>query len=270
MGITVLIRNKNDRNIENCLASFEKLSHESYELVIIDSSDQPLDVQNFHVNATYLHTTVTRFEALKLALGMSSSDKILIIDSDQVVSPTLIEQLNTVENDMCIVSERSLNRNFVGRLSDLHRDFLYGHSKHNVSETLPVIPRFYRKPLLQKAIGRIGDEELSVISQHEDSIIFSEALKISDDVGFCDIPILNLDPSFPEFARKSFKYGVFQARALASVRVDPERKRLLKSIDRNRVIYSDTQGFNTGILYDALKAIFYIVGLICGKVSGAV
>lgn len=269
MSISVLIRNKNDPNVTRCISSFENLPQGHYELVIIDSSDQPLDMSGFTVNAVYEQRDVSRFEALLLGLSLATSDRILILDSDQIVTGELISHLNSTENDMCIISEKSLNRNFVGRLSDRHREFLYEHSKQNVSDILPVIPRFYRKPLMMRAITNVSSKELSMISQHEDSVIYSEALRISTDVGFCDTPIYNEDPPFSVFAVKSFRYGLSQARSLASEHISPEKKKLLRSIDRNRILYSKTEGFNRGILYDMIKAAFYILGLMAGKLSEA-
>jgi hypothetical protein len=81
------------------------------------------------------------------------------------------------------------------------------------------------------------------------------------------MPILNIDPRFKDFAVKSFKYGMLQARALSDENIDMDRKKLLRSIDRNRVIYSKSQGLNKGIIFDVLKAAFYIPGIIFSKVS---
>ncbi len=267
MGISVIIRNKNDVNIERCISSFENVDQKKYEIILIDSSDKPMDFKKFHVIILYEYRNVSRSEALIIGISMAKYEKILIIDSDQIVSSQLMDQLDSIKNDMCVIQEKSLNRNFIGKLTDFHREFLYLYSKQFISETLPVIPRLYRRSLFNTVIARIGVKQLSRISQHEDSIIFSEALKISTDISFCDVSLLNTDPSFAEFARKSFRYGLLQARALSSDDVSPERKQLLRSIDRNRIIYLRKVAFNIVIMYDFIKAFFYIPGLVVGKFS---
>ena len=266
--ISVIIRNKNDPLISNCISSFRNISRETIEIIIVDSSDEPLNLDRVPLKIRYVYKKVSRFEALNIGVKMTRFKSILIIDSDQIVSSSLFSKLNKINEDMCIIAERSYNMNFIGKLSDLHREFMYKYSKKHVSDTLPVIPRFYKKEIISQAISKIGDTELSWITQHEDSVIYSEALRISKDVVFCDIPIFNIDPSFSAFARKSFKYGVLQARALCSDSISNERACFLRSIDRNRIIYSNTEGFNPGVFYDALKATFYIPGLLLGKIHG--
>lgn len=268
IGISIIVRTKNDPNVISCVKSFEQIESPSCELIIVDSSDNQTNFDTLSIKVQCLRKNVSRFEALKVGIQFSSFDKILIIDSDQIVSRELITQLAHIEHDMCIISEMSYNKNFIGEISDYHREFLYRHAKHYLSASLPVIPRLYAKDIIFKAISKLTDSEISSISQHEDSVIYFEALKISQDVVFCDIPILNIDPSFAEFAKKSFRYGLAQQRVLSSNIISKERKEFLRSIDRNRVIYSESEGFNFGILYDVLKAFFYISGISFTKLHG--
>lgn len=265
--ISVIIRNKNDPNILGCIDSFRQVPRQTFELIIVDSSSQPLHLDSLPFNISYVYEQVSRFEALNLGIKMAQFNSILIIDSDQIVSPALISELNRIEEDLCIIREMSYNRNFIGRISDRHREFLYRHSKKHISDSIPVIPRFYRREIIVRAMSKLERSELSLISQHEDSVIYSEVLKISEDVAFCDTPIFDIDPDFKVFVRKSFRYGVAQAKALSSNRISKDRADLLRSIDRNRIIYSDSEGFNKGIFYDVLKATFYIAGFLLGKLQ---
>ena len=268
--ISVIIRNKNDPNIWDCIASFRRVPRQTFELIIVDSSGEPLDLDrlSLDISIRYVYEDISRFEALNLGVKMAQFNSVLIIDSDQIVSPVLVSELNRIDEEMCIIKERSYNRNFIGKIADRQREFLYRYSKKHISDSLPVIPRFYRREIIKRAISKLERSELSLISQHEDSVIYSEVLKISRDVGFCDTPLLNIDPGFFHFARKSFRYGVAQAEALSSNCISKERADLLRSIDRNRIIYSNPEGFNTGIFYEAIKAAFYIPGLMLGKLQG--
>lgn len=264
-AVSVIIRIKNDPNIWRCIDSFRLIPKQTFELIIVDSSNEPLNV-DAPFNIRYIYEDVSRFEALDLGVKMARSDSVLIIDSDQIVTPALVSELNNINKDICIIREVSYNRNFIGRISDRHREYLYRYSKQHISGALPVIPRFYRRQTIELAMSKLEKRELSLISQHEDSVVYSEVLKISRDIGHCDIPILNIDPAFLDFARKSFRYGVSQGKAISSI--SKERADLLRSIDRKRIIYSKSEGFNTGILYDAIKATFYIPGLVLGKLQG--
>lgn len=266
--VSVIIRVKNDPNIWSCINSFVLIPKQTFELIIVDSSKEPLNLNHLPFNVRYIYKDVSRFEALELGVNSARSKSVLIIDSDQIVPPDLISELNLINKDICIIRELSHNRNFIGRISDRHREYLYNYSKHNISASFPVIPRFYSKQIIEMAISKLEMGELSLISQHEDSVIYSEVLKISTDIGFCDTPIFNIDPNFLDFIRKSFRYGVLQGRALSSIIISKERADLLRKIDRNRIIYSKSEGFNTGITYDAIKAVFYIPGLIVGKFRG--
>lgn len=266
--ISVIIRNKNDPHISGCIGAFTNIHSETIELIIVDSSAEPLNLDMLPLKIRYVFKNVSRFEALSLGIKIARFKSILIIDSDQIVSSALISGLNTIDRDMCIITEKSYNRNFIGKISDRQRDFMFRYSKKHISDSIPAIPRFYKRRIIERAISNLEKNELSWIIQHEDSVIYSEALRISRDVAFCDTPIFNIDPSFSVFARKSFRYGVAQAKALSNSRISKERAYFLRSIDRNRIIYSNSEGFNSGIFYDALKATFYLPGLLLGKLLG--
>lgn len=264
MGVSIILRNKNDPHIRECLEQFSNISYDSYEIVMIDSSDTITPTPN-NIKITIQQVVVGRMEALKIGASIAKFKKILILDADQTISSNLLFEIDNMEQDMLIVPERSLNKNLVGILMDAKRSYLLNYSKLNGGPKLPVIPRVYNKKLFQASINNLQEQEIKVVVQHEDSLIYYEAYKISRSLGYCSNFILNQDPSVPDFLLSSYKYGLANQKALNSHFMTEEHSRLIKQLDRQRVIFNKELGLNYGILADIVKGIPYIFGTIVGR-----
>jgi len=105
-GIVIATRNRLD-DIVNCLKSLEKQTTQPDELIIIDSSDTPLNKQkkfnttfsqkNFNtVKLTYKHTARGAAYQRNVGIKLSSSEIIHFFDDDVILEPTYLEKMNKV------------------------------------------------------------------------------------------------------------------------------------------------------------------------------
>jgi glycosyltransferase involved in cell wall biosynthesis len=264
MGVSIILRNKNYSHIKECLEQFSNLGYDSYEIVMIDSSSTPTSPPA-DIKISIQQIEVSRTEALKIGVSLAKYDKILILDADQRISSSLLFEIDDMEHEMIIVPEKSLNKNLVGILMDAKRSYLFNYSKLNGGPKIPVIPRIYNKKLFQSSINQIQDQELEVVTQHEDSLIYYEAYKNSRNIGYCNNFILNHDPTMSDFLLSSYKYGLANQKALDSEFVTAEHKMLIKLLDRQRVVFNKELGLNYGIMADIAKGIPYILGTIVAK-----
>ena len=264
MGVSIILRNKNDPHIKECLEQFSDFNYDSYEIIMIDSSSN-VTIPPDGIKITIHRVDVGRTEALKIGVSLANLDKILILDADQRISSSLLFEIDHMEHEMIIVPERSLNRNLIGILMDAKRSYLFNYSKLNGGPKIPVIPRVYNKKLFEDSINELQEQEIKVLTQHEDSLIYHEAYKISRSLGYCKNFILNHDPPVLDFLSSSYKYGLANQKALDSEFVPAEHKRMIKMLDMHRVFFNKELGLNYGILADIVKGIPYIFGTIVGK-----
>ena len=111
---------------------------------------------------------------MKIGTDEASLDCILFLDEDQTPEEGLMEELTEKNDDAIIIPERSLNRNFIGRLMDYKRTCLEESVRNKPIPEIPVIPRFYRKEILLKAFANLSSKTILNVEQHEDSILYSE------------------------------------------------------------------------------------------------
>ena len=101
-AVSVIIRIKNDPNIWRRIDSFRLIPKQTFELIIVDSSNEPLKL-DVPYSIRYIYENVSRFEALDLGVKMARFESVLIIDSDQIVTSSLISELNNINKDICII-----------------------------------------------------------------------------------------------------------------------------------------------------------------------
>lgn len=148
-----------------------------------------------------------RFKARITGINAATGNYALLLDSDQMPKRGLIEELQTRHEDMVIIPERSTTS---GLASILLNDWRYRNERlaqKFPSPNVPVIPRYYKLSLLRSAISNMPDFATRIIN-HEDSILYVEAYKLSKSIGFAKNYILNIDPSILVILKKAFNYGI--------------------------------------------------------------
>jgi len=216
---------------------------------------------------TLIPSPALRLEARAIGIQNSSHERVLLVDSDQFPEPGLFRELESVSCDACIIPERSANRNLVGRLTDRQRAYSEAYAMLHPGPASPAIPRFYRRDLLQYAIERIPRPVLTVGLAHEDSILYYFTFPRVHRLGRTEGAILNSDPSFADFLRKSLQYGRY-AGALAKAPDMPiEIRELIRSVNWNILSWDPSLGLNSGIFIELVRAVPYLFGTLAPGLS---
>lgn len=260
--ISIIIRAK-DRFPIQSIESLQESRLVETEIIVVgkwyDSN------QSVNMNCIVIKTDALMFQARFLGLEAVTSKKVLFLDSDQVVQPGLLDELVSIHTDMCMIPERSINRNFTGKIMDMKRRYVENSFRFKPSPFVAVAPRFYSTDLLLKAFENIPESELKTITQHEDSILFHESWRINSEISFSSKMIFDVDPGISVFMRKAFYYGKANRVALKSGTLSREHLHLINSLDRDRKIVEDGVGFNWGLLADVIKAGPYVLGQLAGS-----
>lgn len=190
---------------------------------------------------------------------MANSEKILFLDSDQTASSDLIPKLVTFKHEMGIVPERSLNNHFMGKLMDIKRMENERIMMNKPSVFLPVVPRLFTKDLIERTLSSLGDEVIKNVTETEDSIIFYQAMKFSNDIGWIKSVIYNFDPNLRDFARKSFYYGSKNEKSIINGFLSEEYINLVRRIQVETLL--NNRSSNVGMLFcNLLRGGPYIIG----------
>ncbi len=197
------------------------------------------------------------FEARITGIKKAQFDRILLLDSDQVPEIGLLEELNDKKEDMVIIPERSLSKGLTSKCLDDWRRRNEEIARRKPSPDLPVIPRFYLRKHLLKAIGEWPNNTPKILS-HEDSVLYYYVYRISQNIGFSTKYILNSDPNICILMQKAYLYGKFKKSAEA-VDISPDVRNLLDRLN-NTTLNIKELGLGSGYLVQIPKGMAYKLG----------
>ena len=99
--------------------------------------------------------------------------------------------------------ERSSNRGFIPSLYDADRVLTQKHLKEDV-----VLPRFFEKKILSKAIKGIPKEHINICGAQDHIVINYELRKISKKMGKVDDAVWHLEPdNLIKLFKKQYRWG---------------------------------------------------------------
>lgn len=206
-----------------------------------------------------LRCDAKRIEAKLLGVSMANSDKILFLDSDQTISSDLIQKLVAFKHEMGIIPERSFDNHFMAKLMDIKRIENERLMMNKPSLFVPVVPRLFTKDLIERTLNSLGDEVIKNVTEIEDSIIFYQAMKFSNDVGWVNSFIYNFDPNLRDFVRKSFYYGSKNEKSIINGVLSLEHTNLIRRIQLETLL--NNRSPNIGMLLcNLLRGGPYIIG----------
>lgn len=198
-----------------------------------------------------------RFEARITGIKNARFDRVLFLDSDQLLEDGLLGELDNMNKDMVIIPEKSSSRGLTARCLDDWRMRNESLARRKTSPFVPVIPRFYRRETLLKAINALPDSAYKIVS-HEDSVIYYEAFKITQTIGFSSRHILNRDPNFFKLMYKAYQYGR-SSKSTKALSLPGEIEHLLHRLDSNTLDVREL-GFGEGFLIQIPRGIAYEIG----------
>ncbi len=210
-----------------------------------------------------------RVEGKLIGIHFSNSEKIMFLDSDQIVDASLIPKIIEFNKDMGIIPERSLNTHFLARILDAKRSILERRMRDEADIVLPVVPRVFSKVIIERALNSLGEWIRKNVTEFEDSLIFYEAVKFSKDIGWIDSYIYNIDPKLKEFVKKSFNYGSANITVLLSGNLSDEYIHFIQKIQFETLVNNRIFSIRI-LLVNMIRGIPFILGEICNRFKGGI
>ncbi len=218
VSITIPTYNS-EKTIGSCLESLKNQTFKDFEVIIVDSysKDRTLDVVEKYKKDIAIKVIQTDWRLLGaryLGFKESKGRYHLMLDSDQILERTALERaVNLIENedyDMLILEEKTYEpRSFVQKLFQADRELvhkLFDIQKDVVDGTL--LPRFFRREILEAVFREIPEEIMKIAVAWDHTIIYYEAVKISQKIGLLENAVYHIEPdSVWKVIKKFYRYG---------------------------------------------------------------
>lgn len=260
MGISVVSRTKDDPQaadfVDNITRNFSDLD---YELIIVDSSIHK-PVHSSDPDVKIIRKNEGMFPAKITGIRAARGENVLFLDADQRVTKELVHELYRSTNDALLIRERSMNSNLMGKLLDFQRrDVLFFSESKHYSPFVTAVPRFFKLEIVLEAADRLRSE--GCIS-HEDSILYYEAYDLLRSIGTSRNSLLNIDPSFIAFVKKSYGYGRSVRGIYKSGRdekCDGYEELITKLNKSYKELY--TTRLSPGLVVTLIRMVWYLLGI---------
>ncbi len=250
----MVTRSLNLSEIKNLYGTLkESLSGDLELIVVVKRRD--IDISDEYV--TIITEDSNRFQARKTGI-MVSNGNILLLDADQIPEKALLKELQDCTSDAMVIPEKSLNRNFIGRLLDLQRAYFQEIAKPNYDPRFPVVPRFYNGDIIRGILNRMDSEVFKYGLSHEDSVLYYEAYAKLKHINLSRNYILNTDPTLAEYIHKSMLYGKYKKATVSSAQIPTSYIRLVNDINKE---FLRIRSFPI-LIISLLRAIPYFFGSI--------
>jgi len=198
-----------------------------------------------------------RFQARITGIKSANYDKILLLDSDQIPEKGLLHELDNKNEDMVIIPEKSISKNFTSKCLD---DWRYRNEKYAMENPNPyilVVPRYYKRSVLLNVINKLSPD-IYKIESHEDSILYYEVFKETQNIGFAKKYILNYDPTLKILMQKAFLYGKYR-KTVQNLEIPDDILVLINRINRSTLNIKDL-GIGRGYIIQILRGLMYELG----------
>lgn len=202
-----------EKTLRKCLESVKRQSYKKTEIIIIDSSskDKTLKIAR-EFGCKIINYDGSLLGARYVGMKASRGKFVLLLDSDQILEKSSIERGTILlkKYDLLWLEEFTYNpRSFLEKLFDADRKLVQKHCENFISPAGGVIlPRFYRKDVLAKAMENIPKKSLPICAAHDHAIIYYEANKISKNIGKLPNAVWHMEPSeIIRFWKKTYRWG---------------------------------------------------------------
>lgn len=213
VAISVNIPTKNSAGtLEYCLRSVRDQAG-PIELIVADdcSDDATIEIAQ-RLGARVLEGPLLLLEARYRACLSSSGDLILMLDSDQILRPGVLERAREVmkHHDALVLEEASWRATtWLPKLYEADRRLLHSRLDHHLDpEGGGLLPRLFRRSLLQRAFELIPVRARSVAVAQDHAIIFHAFAQLSPSIGYVPDGILHREmDDLTALWRKYFRWG---------------------------------------------------------------
>ena len=198
--------------LERCLQAVKSQTYNHIEVNIIDggSIDNTLEIAKKY-KVGYIHYPHALLGARNEGLVHAKGEYILLLDSDQVLLPkTLQAAVKEIKKgyDMLILEEGVYEKKtFIEKL--FHADRRLINIVRNYSpETGVMLPRFYKTSVLKDTFRSIPKSIQEQVGGQDHAIIYYEAWKISQKVGYVKNAAAHIEPnSLRKIWKKFYRWG---------------------------------------------------------------
>ncbi len=205
MPISIITRSKKSSELRDLLINISDIKNIELEIiaVCIEKDESYNNIQNLKI----IIENSQRFHARITGIKNANYKNILLLDSDQLISEDLLNELDKRKEDMIIIPEKSYNKNLTGKLMDDLRFRMERWAQKETTPEISVIPRFYKTNIIKNIVEHLDEKLIDNIIFHEDSTLYYEVFKKTHNIGFAKNYIYNYDPDLIMFIKKSYKYG---------------------------------------------------------------
>jgi len=206
--------------LEKCLKAIDTQTYKNISVNIVDggSTDETISIaKKYGVKEIIIckdSLLAARVEGVKKA----KSDYVLLLDSDQILKSSTIENLVKMvikeELAMVILEEDVYQpQTFIEKLFSADRKLI-----HEVKDFSPftgvVLPRFYKTIVLKKAMSSIPTKVIKEVGGQDHAIIYYEAWQVSKKVGMLSNAVSHIEPrSYSIMWKKFYRWGKTSAGA---------------------------------------------------------
>jgi glycosyltransferase involved in cell wall biosynthesis len=253
-----------------CLEAIKNQTYKNIEVNIIDggSKDKTLEIaRSFGIEKIQICKDAllrARFEGVKLAEG----EFVVLLDDDQILEKDTIERaVAAMENlDMLVLGEDVYkNETFIENLFHYDRKLV-----HLVKDFDPntgvMLPRFYRKEILEKAFKNIPEDVLNNVGGQDHAIIYWEAWQLSKKVILLDDAVKHIEPGdLKTIVKKFYRWGFTSVGAKANryTELFSKKENFRKGLFRAGLFKESI----ASILLLIIKGVPYKIGHLIGKLK---
>jgi len=208
VSITIPTYNS-EKTLEITLNSVKEQTYQNIEIIIIDgySKDKTLNVAKKY-GAKVILCKGKLLEARIKGAKASKGKYILLLDSDQILEKTVIERSvkKMKKYDSLWFFERAYNRKkWLPSLYDADR--LLVQTYWDPNEDI-VLPRFFRKDLLLKALNKIPKKYINICAAQDHIITWYEFKKLTKSNGSVENAVQHIEPSnLISLFKKQWRWG---------------------------------------------------------------
>jgi len=200
-----------EKTLALTLEAAKRQTYDNVEILLIDSysSDRTLEIAK-KFGCKIVMCKGGLLEARVRGAEESKGDFVLFLDSDQILhQETIAKCVEAIKEHDCLwLYERAYNRHkWIPSLYDADRLLVQKHLEEDV-----VLPRFFKKDLLLKAMKNIPPEIYDVCKAHDHLILRNEFFRVSKNmgrVGDLSMPAVeHIEPSnLPNLIKKQYRWG---------------------------------------------------------------